>query len=137
MPYGIEDDPRNVPKMLANMNTNMPVRRRTLMDYLENGGNTYETKSGGTCSFDRAGIDYLDSICNDQERLTLKLPIFITTDVSSETGGWKVEGRTEVAVMSRILGRRVHSADHMQMYYADISELKKKIPDLYYTVFSP
>lgn len=137
MPYGIEDDPRNIPQMLANLNSNMPIKRRTLMDYIENGGNTYITKGGETCTFDRSAVEYLEGICNDQEKLTLKLPILISTDVSSDIGGWKVEGKTEVAVVSRMLNRAVHGTDYMQIYYADIAELKRKIPDLYFIVFSP
>jgi len=137
MTYGIEDDPRDITRMLAGMNSNMPVKRRSLMDYIENGGYTYETKSGESISFDRAGIDYLDSICTDQEKLMLKLPIFISTDPNSEHGGWKADGRTEVAVLSRILKRRVHSEDRMAVYYADISELKKVIPGLTFTLFLP
>ncbi len=137
MPYGIEDDPRDIARMLAGMNSNTPVKRRSLIDYIENGEFTYETKSGQTCSFDRAGIDYLAGICTEQEKLMLKLPIFISTDPNSEHGGWKADGRTEVAVLSRILNRRVHSEDRISIYYADISELKKVIPGLIFTVFLP
>lgn len=137
MPYTIEDDPRNIPGLIAGLNSNMPVQRRSLIDYIENGGDTFATKSGGTCSFERSGIDFLESICTEQEKLTLRLPIFITTDPSSETGGWKIEGRTEVAVISRILNRRVHSDDHMSIYYVDIMTLKKQMPGLVFTIFSP
>lgn len=137
MSYGIEEDPRDIPHMLSSMNSNVPVKRRSLLDYLENGNLTYETKSGSTCSFGREGIDLLAGICSEQEKLTLRLPIFVSTDPSSEAGGWKVEGRTEVAVVSRILGKRVHSDDHLSLYYPDLFELKKKLPDLVFTLFMP
>ncbi len=137
MPYGIEDDPRDVTRMIAGMNSNMPVKRRSLMDYIENGGDTYETKGGNVCSFDRKGIDFLDGFCTDQEKIMLKLPIFISTDPNSESGGWKVDGRTEVSVLSRLLGRRVHSEDRMSIYYADLFQLKKDIPGLIFTLFLP
>lgn len=137
MPYGIEDDPRDISRMIAGMNRNMPVKRRSLTDYLENGGNTYETKSGETCSFEPECLEYLSDICTEQEKLTLRLPIFVSTDPASESGGWKVEGRTEVAVVSRILNRRVHSDDRMSVYYADLIALKKRIPGLIFTLFLP
>ncbi|MCQ2079852.1 MAG: DUF61 family protein [archaeon] len=137
MPYGIEDDPRDVTRMLASMNSNIPVNRRSLADYIDNGDYTYSTKSGETISFEPQGIEYLDGICTVQEKLTLRLPIFISTDPSSESGGWKAEGRTEVAVISKILNRRVHSDDHISIYYADILTLKKLIPDLFFTLFLP
>jgi hypothetical protein len=64
MPYGIEDDPRDVTRMLAHMNSNVPVKRRSLIDYIDNGGYTYETKGGDVCSFSKEGIDYLEGICS-------------------------------------------------------------------------
>lgn len=137
MSFGIEDDPRDVVRMLANMNSNIPVNRRSLADYLDNGTYTYSTKSGEIISFDKKGIEYLDSVCTVQEKLTLRLPIFISTDPNSESGGWKADGRTEVAVLSRILNRRAHSDDHMSVYYADILALKKVIPDLIFTLYMP
>ncbi|AGI47424.1 archaeal conserved hypothetical protein [Thermoplasmatales archaeon BRNA1] len=123
--------------MLAGMNSNIPVDRRSLMDYLENGDLTYRTKSGETVEFGREGIDYLASITNDQEKLTLRLPVFVATDVTAERSAWKIEGRTEVAVISRALNRRVHSEDRMPVYYPDIAEMKKLIPGLVFTLFLP
>lgn len=137
MSFGIEDDPRNIPQMLAAMNSNMPVKRRTLADYIDNGNYAYETKSGETVSFDGKGVDYLDSVCTPQEKLTLRLPIFVSTDTAAEGNCWKVDGRTEVAVVSRMLGRRVHSDDYMRVYYTDLMQLKKLIPDLVFTLFLP
>ena len=137
MTIGIEDDPRNIEAMIAGMNSNLTVRRRTLMDYIENGGDTFDTRSGDKASFDRCGIDYLDSICTDQEKLLLRLPILVSTDPSSENGGWKIDGMTEVAVVSRVLGRRVHAEDRISVYYPDLICLKKLIPGLIFTVFTP
>lgn len=137
MEIGIEDDPRNIKAMFAGMNRDLPVRRRTLMDYIENGGDTFETRGGEEASFSRAGIDFLSSICTDQEKILLKLPLFVSTDTSSENGGWKIDGTVETAVVARILGRRVHSEDRIRLYYPDIVELKKRIPGLIFTVFTP
>ncbi|MCH3977522.1 MAG: DUF61 family protein [Candidatus Methanomethylophilus sp.] len=137
MEFGIEDDPRNIKAMLAGMNSELPVRRRTLMDYIENGGDTFETRSGEKASFSRAGIDYLSSICTDQEKILLKLPLFVSTDTTSEEGGWKIDGTVETAVVARILGRRVHSEDRIRLYYPDLMRLKKCIPGLIFTVFTP
>jgi len=137
MNAGIKDDPRNIEAMIAGMNSNMPVCRRTLSDYEQNGDYTFKTRSGEICSFERTGVDYLCAACTEQEKLLLKLPIFISTDPSSESGCWKVDGRTEVAVMSRVLNRRVHSEDRMPVYYPDMIELKKVLPGLIFTLFLP
>ncbi|MFA6952362.1 MAG: DUF61 family protein [Candidatus Methanomethylophilaceae archaeon] len=131
------DDPRNIEGILAEINSNMPVNRRTLLDYLENGDYTYRTRSGVTGSFGPEGIEYLDSICTEAEKMTLRLPIFISTDVMSESGAWKVDGRTKAKVIAKILGKTMHRDDQIQIYYPDLVELKKKIPDLTVILFLP
>ena len=137
VPYGIEDDPRDVTRLIANLNSNIPVNRRTLMDYIENGNLTYTTKTGDVVEFPQEGIDYLASITNDQEKLTLRLPVFVSTDVAAERSAWKIEGRTETAVMSRVLEKKAHTEDRLPVYYPDLSKLKKKIPGLVFTLFLP
>ena len=137
MSYGIEDDPRDISRMIANLNSNIPVNRRTLMDYIENGDFTYRTKTGEVITFPREGIDYLASITDDQEKLTLRLPIFVTTYVQAERSCWKVDGITETAVVSKLLGRRVHSENRLPVYYPDLMDLRKKIPELVFVLFLP
>lgn len=133
----MEDDPRDIGRMIAGLNSNVPAVRRTLMDYIENGNLFYTTKKGETVEFPRAGIDYLASVTNDQEKLTLRLPVFVSTDTASERAAWKIDGRTETAVFARVLGKRVHSEDKLPIYYPDLAELKKKIPGLVFTLFLP
>lgn len=133
----MEDDPRDIAGMLRGMNGNLPVNRRTLIDYVENGDFTYTTRTGEKVSFDPSSIEFLDSFCTEQEKLTLRLPVFVSTDTSSERGGWKVDGRTEVSVLSRLLGRRVHTEDRMPLYYPEIQDLKRRIPGLVFAVFVP
>ena len=137
MPYGIEDDPRDITRMIAGLNSNIPVNRRTLMDYIENGGLTYSTKEGDTITFPPEGIELLSSITDDQEKLTLRLPIFISTDVQGERPCWKVDGITETAVVSKLLDRRVHSDNRLPIYYPDLVRMRKLIPELTFTLFLP
>ena len=137
MPYGIEDDPRDITRMIAGLNSNIPVNRRTLMDYIENGDLTYSTKEGDTITFPPEGIELLSSITDDQEKLTLRLPIFISTDVQGERPCWKVDGITETAVVSKLLDRRVHSDNRLPIYYPDLVRMRKLIPELTFTLFLP
>lgn len=69
--------------------------------------------------------------------MMLRLPVFVATDTAADRAAWKIEGRTEVAVMSRMLNRRVHTEDRMPVYYPDISDLKKLMPGLVFTIFMP
>ena len=133
----MEDDPRDIARMIAGLNSNIPMHRRTLMDYIENGNYEYYTKAGDTVSFPRESIDYLDTVTDNSEKILLRLPVFVSTDTAAERASWKIDGRTEVAVFSRVLGKRVHSADKLPIYYPDLAELKKKIPGLVFTLFLP
>lgn len=137
MPYGIEDDPRDVSRMIAGLNSNIPINRRTLMDYIENGDYTYKTKEGDTITFPQEGIDMLASITDDQQKLTLRLPIFVSTDIQGERPCWKVDGITETEVVSKLLERRVHSDNRLPIYYPDLVKMRKMIPELTFTLFLP
>jgi uncharacterized protein (UPF0216 family) len=137
VPNGTEDDPRDVTKMIAGLNSNMPVNRRTLMDYIENGDFTYRTKEGDVISFPQEGIDRLAAVTDDQEKLTLRLPVFVSTDVQGERPCWKVDGITETAVISKLLGRRVHSDNRLPIYYPDLVKMRQLIPELVFTLFLP
>ncbi|MGI6008569.1 MAG: DUF61 family protein [Methanomethylophilus sp.] len=135
--YGIEQDPRDPARLFHDMNANLPVARRSLDDYIENGDLTYKTRSGETVEFPKEGIDLLDSFCTYEEKILLKLPLLITTDISGEVSCWKIDGTTETAVISRLLKRRVHSEDRLVLYYPDLAELKKLLPGLVFPVFTP
>ena len=74
--------------------------------------------------------------CDDPERVALRLPIYVSTDTSGETGAWKVEGRVEAAVVAKLLGKRIHREGYLRLYYPDLGELKRLIPDCYIVVFS-
>ena len=107
------------------------------MDYIENGDLTYRTKEGDTISFPQEGIDMLASVTDDQEKLTLRLPIFVSTDIQGERPCWKVDGITETAVVSKLLGRNVHSDNRLPIYYPDLVKMRKIIPELTFTLFLP
>lgn len=99
MPIGIEDDPRDISRMVAGLNSNMPVSRRTLRDYMDNGDLFYVTKAGDRVPFPQDGINHLASITDESEKMLLRLPVLVVTDTSAERPQWKIEGRTEVRVM--------------------------------------
>ena len=125
----------DVENVIRDMNRHVPVSRRTLLEYLESDDDTYRTKDGQTCSLDREELELLAKNCTEIEKMRLRIPIFISTDSSS--GAWKIEGRTEVAVISKLLGKRVHTDDFLRLYHPDYVDLKRMLPSLIFTVFLP
>ncbi|MDR3283241.1 MAG: DUF61 family protein [Candidatus Methanoplasma sp.] len=130
----MSDDPMNIEKMIADMNSNMPINRRSVIDYIEKGNLVFETRGGGACAFEESELEYLASKCTDAEKTRLRLPIFVSTDASCP-GAWKIEGRTEVAVVSKMLEKRPYREDYLRLYYPDLKELKKLLSGLIAVLF--
>lgn len=127
----------DIENIIRDMNRHMPVSRRTLLEYLESGEDTYETKDGQKCSVDRKELELLAEKCTEIEKMRLRIPIMVSTDTSCEAGAWKVEGRTEAAVVSKLLGKRLYKEDFLRLYHPDLKELRKMLPSLVVILFIP
>jgi len=114
----------------------MPVLRRTLLEHIDSGDLTYRTREGFTCSFDKDEIEILSETCTEIEKMRLRLPIFVSTDISSD-GAWKVDGITETVVVSKLLGKKSLRDDMLRIYHADLKELRKKIPNAVIVLYLP
>lgn len=133
----MSDDPMNIEGMISEMNRNMPINRRTIMDYLDNGDYTYATRSGEVGTFDRKELEVLAKHCTDGELLRLRVPVFISTDTSSDAGAWKVDGIVEASVISKLLGKRTYREGYLRLYYPDLADLRKILPELAVVLFLP
>jgi len=127
----------DIENIIRDMNRHIPVSRRTLLDYIESGDDTYDTKDGQKGFIDRKEIEFLAEKCTEIEKMRLKLPIFVGTDTSYSEGAWKIEGKIEVEVMSRLLNKRIHTDGFLRLYYPDLKNLKKILPSLIVVVFIP
>ena len=130
-------DSLHLDKAFMQMNISVPVSRRSLLDYSENGDLFFSTRDGARCEISKGEIDYLDGICTEIERMRLKLPILISTDCSGNITSWKVEGRTETAVIARVLGKNVLTEDHLRFYNPDLKRLRSLLPTCTVVTFLP
>ena len=110
-------------KLITSMNTHVPSSRRSLLDYMESDDLTYRTRGNDICEIDRKEIDYLASVCSEIEKMQLRLPIFVSTDVSGESPAWKVDGAVESKIVARILGRTQFRPDSVRFYHPDYKKL--------------
>jgi len=122
--------------MISDMNRHIPVSRRTLLEHIESGDFTYRARNGHVCSFDKEELETIAGSCTEIEKMRLRLPIFVSTDISSE-GAWKVDGMTETAVVSKLLGRKPLREDMLRIYHADLKELRKKISNAVIILYLP
>jgi hypothetical protein len=123
--------------LLKGINDHAPVARRSLAEYIDSDDRTYRTRSGHVCEISRKDIERLCEICEEREKLTLRLPIMVTTDISSSQGAWKVEGRTEVSVVSKLLSKKPLRDDLIILYHPHLKELQKMLNDSVIVLFSP
>lgn len=127
----------DVNNLIKSMNTHIPSSRRSLLDYIESDDLTYRTRGNDVCEIDRREIDYLASVCLETEKLQLRLPIFVSTDISGDTPAWKVDGAVESKVVARILGRSQYRPDSVRFYHPDYQKLLKILPTSVVVLFIP
>ena len=127
----------DVENIIRDMNRHIPVSRKTLLECLESAEATYETKDGQKCSIDRKDLEFLAGKCTEIEKMRLRIPIFVSTDISYEGGAWKVDGRTEAAVVSKLLNKKLHRDDFLRLYHPDLIELRRMLPSIVVVLFLP
>ena len=103
-------------KMFEIMNRHVPSKRISLAELRERPEAEYQAKDGVSYRIKKRELDYLAGMLTLEEQLRLKLPIIIMTDTSYGAGGaWKVLGKLEVKVVSRIVGREPEFPDQMRL----------------------
>ncbi len=131
------DDTRYIKSILGDINSNIPVSRRTLSDYIQSEDLTYKTRSGDEFIMESSEIEILADLCTDVEKIRLRLPIIVSTDISGERGAWKVDGIIETSVMSKILGKSPFKDDVLRFYNPHLAELREKFPTIVVLAFIP
>lgn len=123
--------------IMRGMNPCIPTGRRTLIEHTDSGDLSFRTGDGSVCLMGKDEIGILSDICTEQEKLVLRLPIFISTDTQAEGGAWKVDGTVESEVVARILGRSKFRPDTVRLYNPDLRELRRLLPNATFIVFLP
>jgi len=123
--------------VMSELNSNLAVGKGTIEQMMDSGDFTYRTKSGSVVGIPKEQMEFLWDICDDAERIRLRLPIFVSTDISADIGAWKVEGTPEADVVARILDKKVHREGYLRLYHPDLKDLRAKIPDAIMVVFTP
>jgi len=126
-----------IEQLLSGLNEHAPAARRSLAELIDSDDLTYRSRSGHICEISREEIETLERICMEHEKLTLRLPIIVTTDVTSAEGAWKVEGRTEVSVVSKLLSKRPLRDNLIILHHPHLRELQKMLPNSVMVMFIP
>ncbi len=94
--------------MMWDFNSNLARSKRTLSEIIDSSNRTYRTRDSSMVEIPEEQLQFLWDVCDDSQRISLRLPIYVSTDISNETSAWKVEGRIEALVTAMILGKKLH-----------------------------
>lgn len=133
----MEDDPRDVTKMIAGMNSSIPAAKIPLLDLAESDDPSFRTRGGSVIEIDRQEIDLLMEMCTEMEKIRLRLPITMVTDTSGEISAWRIDGAVEAKVISRILDKPLLKDDSIRIFYPDYQVLREKLPTSIVTMYLP
>ena len=133
----MEDDPRDVAKALAGMNTSAPVSRVPLLELSDSDTPSFRTRGGFDIEIDRSEIDLLMEVCTEIEKIKLRLPMTMVTDTSGEMSAWRIDGAVEAKVIARILGKPLMREDSIRIFYPDYRILREKLPTSIVTLYLP
>lgn len=123
-------------KELRTMNSNIPVGRRTLAEHMDSGDYSYKMRGGETVTMTDEEVRMIRGACGLREMMSLRLPIFIGTDVSGD-GAWSVDGRAEAKVISEILGKPRFKEDRVRFHNPDLRRLMNVLPNAVFVIFTP
>lgn len=123
--------------IMKDLNSNLAVSKPLLMDMMDGGDRSYRLRDGSVIEIPEDQLRIIWDACDDSQRIRLRLPIYVSTDISGEVSAWKVEGLAEAAVVAKILGRRIHRDGYLRIYHPDLKELRSKIGDAVLVVFTP
>jgi uncharacterized protein (UPF0216 family) len=128
---------RAVQSMLSSMNSHVPAKRATLAEMMEMKEPSYVGKDGTHYTIARAELDVIGSLIDPWEIDRVKVPLLLVTDTSYEQGQWKVIGKIETKIVSKLIGREPEKADEILVFYPHLRELREKLPTALVIMYMP
>jgi len=130
-------DDKTLEKLVAHMNKHVPSTRRRLSELLREKDPVYFGRDGTVYHMSRKELEILSSYTDELERDALKIPILIMTDTSYPGGAWKVMGRIEAKVTSRVIGKETESMDEIRLFHPHMHEIRKLLPTTTTVAYMP
>lgn len=128
---------RVLEKMFQSMNAHVPSRRPSLQELLQMEEPSYKGKDENIYHIDREELAYLSQLIEEWEWSKIKIPILLMTDTSYEQGCWKVIGKVEVRLISKIIEREPEKEDEMRLFPHHLRLLRERLPTTTNTMYMP
>ncbi len=123
--------------LIRNMNEHIPPKRKSLATMLDEEDPFYEGKDGRRY---RVSKDELHIIADKAEPWDLdriKIPILLMTDTSYGDGYWKVIGKAETRLVSRLINREPEKEDVIYIFYPQLNDLRRLLPTATNAMYMP
>lgn len=122
--------------LFSSLNQHVPGARISLAEMLDQEKPSYTGRDGSVFKVERQELMLIAGLLDEEERRKLKIPILLMTDISYGDGYWKVIGKLEVRVISRLIGREPEKDDEIRIFYPYLNDIRRKLPTATSTLFS-
>jgi uncharacterized protein len=130
-------DEKVLEKLLHNMNEHIPAKRKSLATMLDEDQPFYEGKNGKRYKVSKDELRKIASCADPWDLNRIKIPILLMTDTSYGDGYWKVIGRAETRLISRLINREPEKPDEIIIFYPQLNDLRRLLPTATNAMYMP
>lgn len=125
-------------RLIQQMNSKAPSRRLSLRELLEMPEPCYQGRDGERYSIGKDELKLISTLVTELGLPEIRLPIVLMADASYEQSVWRVEGRAECAIVSRMLGREcAEPKEKLFLYAPHVAALRRRLPTATTCAFVP
>jgi uncharacterized protein (UPF0216 family) len=123
--------------LLSSMNSHVPTKRSSLADLLDMEHPYYEGKDGTKYDIDPKELKLIASLVDPWDIDRIKIPLLLVTDTGYEQGQWKISGKLETKIISKLIKREPEKPDEILIFYPHLKELLKLLPTTLLVMYMP
>ena len=130
-------DEKVLEKLIHNMNEHIPPTRKSLAVMLDEDEPFYLGKDGRRYIVSKDELRKIASVAYPWDLNRIKIPILLMTDTSYGTGYWKVIGKAETRVISKLIDREPEKEDEIVIFYPQLNDLRRLLPTATNAMYMP
>jgi uncharacterized protein len=130
-------DEKVLEKLIHNMNEHIPSKRKSLAVMLDEDEPFYEGRDGRHYIVSKDELKKIATVADPWDLNRIKIPILLMTDTSYGTGYWKVMGKAETLVISRLINREPEKEDEIVIFYPQLNDLRRLLPTATNAMYMP
>jgi hypothetical protein len=115
-------------KLIRNLNTHLPVKRRTLSSLLEEDKPRIIGRDGSSHRFKKGELSEIASMVPGKYHDKVKLPIYIEFVPEYGRGTAMIRGYVHCEIVQSILEKKKEKMEKLMIYRPDIMRLRRKLP---------